>query len=439
MSKCFVIITSCFIISFAEPPDTLWTRTIGGTEEDFGQAVQQTTDGGYIVTGYTRSYGNGDWDVYLVKTDSIGDTLWTRTFGGNLEDGGKSVQQTTDGGYIVTGWTYSFGQPGYSNIYLIKTDAMGDTLWMKTYGRATSDEYGQSVAQTTDGGYIVGGTGGSGIYLVKTDSLGDTLWIKEYLGNCYSIQPTLDGGYILAGMEYMDYWDFLIIKTDSIGDTLWTKIYGGSGEDRAFCIRQTTDSGFVVVGRSDSFNPPYFDAYVIKTDEFGDTMWTKTFGGPSNDWAISVYQTSDQGYIYTGYTASFGPGSVWLVRLDEQGDTLWTDTYGSVIQDGGFSVQQTTDGGYIIAGQKYQVATNYDFYLVKTGPDMTGFNEQQTTIRKTDYHFATIITGPLLLPEDKTCKVFDITGRETKPYLLQPGIYFIEIEGKIIRKVVKLR
>ena len=159
---------------FANGPDTLWTLTLGESSEDRGRSVQQTTDGGYIITGYTCSYGAGSYDVYLIKTDSLGDTLWTRTFGGSASDVGYSVQQTTDGGYIIAGITYSYGA-GYADVWLIKTDLLGNTLWTRTYGGSDWDE-AYSVQQTTDGGYIIAGytksygAGDRDVYLVRTSA-----------------------------------------------------------------------------------------------------------------------------------------------------------------------------------------------------------------------------------------------------------------------------
>ncbi len=163
------------ILTLAEPAvsQQRWERTYGGTRREYGQSVQQTTDGGYIVAGRTNSFGAGNYDVCLVKTNANGDILWTNTYGGAGDDGGHSVQQTTDGGYIVAGSTGSFGSG--IQVYLIKTNFSGDTLWTKTYG-GSGDEFGSSVQQTTDGGYIVAGAKGSyKVYLIKTNSSGDTL------------------------------------------------------------------------------------------------------------------------------------------------------------------------------------------------------------------------------------------------------------------------
>jgi hypothetical protein len=216
-----------YLVKTSASGDTLWTRTYGGTGEDYGNSVQQTSDSGYIVAGYTNSFGAGNEDVYLVKTSASGDALWTRTYGGTGEDYGNSVQQTSDSGYIVAGWTNSFGAGGH-DIYLIKTNASGDTLWTRTYGGTGGDE-GYSVQQTSDGGYIIAGytgsfgAGGWDVYLIKTNASGDTLWTSTYGGAYddwgYSVGQTSDGGYIVAGFtdSWSGSWDVYLVKTDGNG------------------------------------------------------------------------------------------------------------------------------------------------------------------------------------------------------------------------------
>jgi len=207
-----------------------WTHIYGGSDYDWGLSVAQTSDGGYIVVGDTYSFGAGEKDVYLVKTDAMGDTIWTRTYGGSSYDYGYSVAQTSDGGYIVAGGTESFGA-GYCDVYLVKTGSDGDTIWTRTYG-GSDDDWGYSVAQTSDGGYIIAGetnsfgAGERDVYLVKTDTVGDTIWTRTYGGSDndwgYSVAQTFDGGYIVAGSTISfgaDSGDVYLVKTDSLGFT----------------------------------------------------------------------------------------------------------------------------------------------------------------------------------------------------------------------------
>jgi len=192
----------------SEPPETQWTKTFGGTNYEEGNSVQQTSDGGYIIASTTNSSGAGSYDVYLIKTDSNGNMVWSNTFGGAGWDWGNSVQPTSDGGYIITGWTDSFGA-GFADVYLIKTDSSGNITWSKTLGGVGSDG-ANSIQPTKDGGYIIAGSTSSfvagdyyDVYLIKTDSSGNITWSKTLGGasgdGASSMQPTKDGGYIIVG------------------------------------------------------------------------------------------------------------------------------------------------------------------------------------------------------------------------------------------------
>ena len=253
----------------------VWKRTYGGMFDDGGYSVQQTSDGGYIIAGATYSFGAGMNDVYLIKTNASGDSLWARTYGGTLTDWGYSVQQTSDGGYIIAGGTCSFGDT-LGDVYLIKTNASGNPLWTRTYGGANQD-WGYSVRQTSDGGYIIAGYTSGDVYL---------------------------------------------IKTNSSGDTLWTRTYGGTNDDKGYSVQQTSDRGYIVAGNTYSFGSGWADVYLIKTNASGDTLWTRTYGGTNYDWGKSVQQTPDGGYIVAGYTTSFGAGAydVYLIKTDANGN-----------------------------------------------------------------------------------------------------------------------
>jgi hypothetical protein len=353
-----------------------WQRTYGGDDDDQGRSVQQTSDGGFIVCGSTtRSTGYSD--TYLIRTNAQGDTLWTRTCGGTKNDEGYSVQQTADGGYIVAGTTRSFGAGG-SDVYLIRTDASGDTLWTRTYG-GTNDDQGNCVQPTSDGGYIVAGwtysfgASGHDVYLIKADADGDTLWTKTYGGfewdEGFSVEQTADGGYVIGGYTSgfgAGAYDVYVIKTNASGDTLWTRTYGGAELDYGYSIQQTSDGGYVIAGASTSFSGGPYDVYLVKTNASGDTLWTRTYG-PSEDGGYSVQQTADGGYIVAGFTYSHSRWDVYLIKTDPKGDTLWTRTYGGSDYDAGYSVQQTTDGGYVVAGYTRSFGTgNTDVYLIRT-------------------------------------------------------------------------
>jgi len=426
-----------------------WERTYGGTGGDGGESVQQTSDVGYIVAGPTTSFGDST-QVYLIKTNASGDTLWTKTYGGTSVEWGYSVKQTTDRGYIVGGYTTSFGNA--YQVYLIKANASGDTLWTRTYGGAGVD-VSFSVQQTSDTGYIVAGETSSfgnayQVYLIKTNASGDTLWTRTYGGAGYdygeSVQQTQDEGYIVAGEtnSFGNLWQVYLIKTNASGDTLWTRTYGGASTDGCYSVQQTTDGGYIVAGITNSFGD-YYQVYLIKTNSGGDTLWTRTYGGAGDDYGESVQQTTDGGYIIAGYTTSYGAGNddVYLIKTNASGDTLWTRTYGGTSSDYGESVQQTQDGGYIVAGMTTSFGNSAQVYLIKTDANGSsgaeesrqgdkGTSRQGERLRATPNPFTSFTTLPG--HEGERFSLYDVSGRKVGTYRgdrvgegLAPGVYFV--------------
>ena len=325
-----IMLLICSTNLFAQGPGPLWEKTYGGTGTDWGYSVRQTFDGGYVIAGRTYSFGAGNWDFYLIKTDVNGDTLWTKTYGGTNIDIAYSVKQTSDSGYIIVGYTTSFGQGG-KDVYLVRANKSGDTLWTKTYGGGYADR-GSSVQQTIDGGYIITG---------------------------YTSSSRMQSSF-----------DVYLIKTATNGDTVWTKTFGGTEHDEAYSVQQTLDGGYIITGYTRSFGAGHSDVYLIKTDALGDTLWTRTYGGTDLDVGNSVQQTLDGGYIITGYTSSFGAGDhgICLIKTDTFGDTLWTSTYGGTFEDVGREVRQTSDSAYIITGNVFR-----DVFLIKTSRFILNF------------------------------------------------------------------
>ncbi len=358
----FLLLGIMVLEANAQPP-TLWTQTYGGNNHEIGNYVQQTTDDGYIVTGYTSSYGAGGFDIWLIKTDANGDSVWSKTFGGNNNDYGFGVQQTSDGGYIIAGWTTSYGA-GLEDVWLIKTDTNGDSVWTKIFGGSLGD-FGWCVQQTNDGGYIISGktwsygAGGHDVWLIKTDANGDSVWTKTFGGSNnevgWNVQQTIDGGYIIVGYTSSygagldDAW---LIKTDANGNTVWTRTFGGSSHDYGHNVQQTSDGGYIIAGWTSSYGEGEHDVWLIKTDTDGNSVWDQTFGGTSHDRGYNVQQTTDDGYIIAGDTYSIGAGEndVWLIKTDANGDSVWTEIFGGTNHDMVRSGQLTSDGGYIITG-----------------------------------------------------------------------------------------
>lgn len=439
---------------FAQVPDTLWTRAYGGIYDERGNSVQQASDGGYIIAGYTDSLSAGDKHIYLIKTDSAGSILWERIYGGSYLDEAYSVQQTDDGGYIVVGTGYNGAN--YYDVYLLKLDTSGDTIWTKKIGGPGAD-VGYSVQQTIDGGYIIVGYTFffvAEVYLIKTNAVGDTQWTKVYGWGIddrgFSVQQTADRGYIVAGWrEFLgSNIDVLLIKTNVYGDTVWTKTYSVSpGVDVGWSVQQTNDGGYIVAGSTFYSLDRRRDIYLIKTDARGDTLWTRMYGGTESDVARSVQQTFDGGYIVVGTTHSFdlGAGDVWLLKTDANGDTLWTATYGGTDWDEGYSVQQTFDGGYVIAGYTWSLGAGCgDVYLIKVGSDTLGIEENNGTDPKTQFleafpnPFREITEIRYQIPETGTelwvcLKVYDVTGRLRRTLVnesKEPGYCRVLWDGK---------
>jgi len=388
-----------------------WATTIGETDWPYsyhGYAVQQTLHGGYIVAGFAPFSESDAWmDAYLVRTG--GGLSWSREYGGYGWDCAWDVQLISDGGYIAAGYTASFGAGG-KDFYLIRTDDHGDTLWTHTYG-GSSDEEAHAVERTQDGGYVLAG---------YTGSFG------------------------------MGSQDFYLVKTDSIGDTLWTRTYGGSGDDQAWDAQQTTDRGYIMAGFTASFGAGNRDFYLVKTDSLGDTLWTRTYGGSNSDEANAVEQTTDGGYMIAGYTSSFGAGGqdFYLVKTDNVGDTLWTRTYGGNSDENAWDAQQTTDGGYVLAGN---VSDHVDIYVVKTDSmgdalwtRTYGFYSKADAINQPPSGYAlhqnypnpfnpsTQIAYDLTGAGHVSLKVFDLLGREIRTLVSgvqSPGSHSVAFDG----------
>lgn len=441
-------------------------RTYGGALDDRGKYVQQNTDESYIMVGTTTSYGSGEEDVYLMKIDVYGDTIWTKIFGTEYIELSTCVQPTSDQGYIIAGYKLDFRIPSGADLLLIKADPDGEQTWVKTFDNSVR-EYGHSVRQTSDEGYIIAGainvriTGGGpedqyDVYLIKTDSSGTEQWVKTYQGMDqsygYCIQQTSDGGYVIAGTtgSYGSYSkDAYLIKTDSSGNTSWTKTYGGSGYDEATCVQQTSDDGYLIAGYTDSYGRGEYDIFLIKTNSSGSMLWMRTYGGPYSDICTSVQLTSDEGFIIAGYTKSFGTGDfddVYLIKTNSSGDTLWTKTYGGDGDDRAYSVQQTSDEGYIIAGYTRSFgAGDFDAYLIKTDAYgmVTDIEDNVPSVNPASFHLAqnypnpfnptTAISYRLPVSSEVQLTIYNLLGQEIQTLVntkKQAGTHQVEWDGR---------
>lgn len=392
-------------VAAQEPGDILWTGLYGGSETEKGYCVQQTDDGSYIIAGYTNSFGTGNRDYYLIKTDTDGDTLWTRTYGGSDHAWGRSVQQTEDGGFIIGGYVGNGWEENF-DFYLVKTDADGNTLWTNTYGGNDID-HAYSVQQTNDGGYIIGGRTGFyeftrgylyDVYLVKTDAIGDTVWTSTFgeSDGCEwieSVCQTDDGGYVAVGVSdyvHNETANVFLIKLDADGDSLWAHKYGGESMDYGHCLEQTTDGGFIIGGESASFGQGYYAGYLIKTNAEGNELWSRTYAYQSStrNKVKSVRQTSDEGYIIAAHLVNhFGVYSecdAYFFKTDNMGNVTWetvfADSFHQITME---SIWQNDDGSYTSCGTYIgcpQGPGGFDIFLVKLSGALLGIEYDSTPV-----------------------------------------------------------
>jgi hypothetical protein len=368
----FVLSSFSFVVS-VEADSLMWSQTYGGTGDDGAISLVATSDGGYALAGYTRSFGAGSYDFWLVKTDAYGDIEWNRAYGGGdmkwnrtyvgpYHEIAWSLVATSDGGYALAGPISVFGGDEYdADFWLVKTDEFGNMLWSRTYGGSNLD-LAFSVIETSDGGYALAGetrsygAGDSDFWLVKTDESGNMEWNQTY-GRTYSdyaqvLVEISDGGYVIAGGRHnfefdeglADCW---LVKTDADGNMVWNKTYEETRQNPARSLVATSDGGYAIAGES-SINPEA-GFWMAKTDAYGNMEWKQQYEGTAGPNPPSVIETSDGGYAIAVYTL--------LVKTDVNGNMEWNQTY-----DGGArSLVATSDGGYALAGQK-----GSDFWLVKT-------------------------------------------------------------------------
>jgi len=384
-------------------------------EDNYGFASQQTSDGGYILLSLNED--TTTWSDYteLIKTDNSGNIIWEKTF---QDIDGSFVVQTNDGGYVIT------GDSGYA-ISFLKTDSNGNLVWKKDYLGNIAENWTNEIIQTYDGGYIVTGKSrdlgfGNDLFLFKVDNNGDSLWCKSYFAETegYSLYETNDNGIVVTGCNTDLNWSF-ILKTDSYGDTIWSKIINNQNFVAGLSIEESLDSGFILAGTKRNLSTFTRDLFYLKTNNLGDTIWVKSF--ENNSVMHSINQTTDGGFILVGAKEwdpnTSVPSKLWLIKTNNIGDTLWTQTFNNHTL--GTTVCQTTDGGYIISGMN-NINGSKNASLIKTdgnGNITSTFNIQTPSSNR------------------KLIKTVDILGKQTK---LKTNTPFIEIydDGTVEKRIV---
>ena len=348
-------------ISFSQP-EIHWQKSLGGSDSDTGRSIQQTTDGGYIVLGSSQSddgdvsSNQGSNDYWVVKLDASGTIEWQKPLGGYYSDDAYAIRQTADGGYVVAGKSNSnngdvSGNHGYADGWIVKLTNLGSIEWQKTLGGSESDK-AYSIRQTLDGGYIVAGGSSS------------------------------NDGDVTGHQGQPGYSDFWIVKLTNLGSIEWQKSLGGSAWDRANSIKQTLDGDYIVAGRAASTDGDLegtqggSKGWVVKLSTAGDIIWNNPIA--ECDEIESIQLTLNGGYIGVGDKAfSASDYDFFVVQLAESGSTEWQRYLGGSEQENGRSIQQTSDGGYIVAGLSESddgdVTGNhggYDYWVVKLGDEL---------------------------------------------------------------------
>ncbi len=387
-----------------------WVKSFGGTGEETAQAVIQTSDGGFAVLGYSSST-DGDIvgkttevnDYWLLKLDAEGNLLWNKTYGGTKDDRGQSVVQTSEGGYAIVGYAMSddgdgSNNEGFHDNWILRLDANGNILWEKSFGFSGHD-HSYDVTQTSDGGLFFagfldvtssGGEGntGKGSYLTrhgvgefwgtKLDIDGNLVW-RRYFGGTnndrsFGVLEANDGGLLMAGAsESNDFdvsnskgsYDFWVVKVSSTGTLLWESSFGGTGIDKSYDIVKTNDNAYVITGNTFSTdtdisrNNGESDVWLIKIDDNGNLVWEKTFGGTAFDAARGLSTTADGGFVIAGNSKSVdgdlqenkGENDLWIVKTDSAGNLTYQSTFGGSGLDYGFDALETEDGSLILVGE----------------------------------------------------------------------------------------
>ncbi len=345
------------------PPLEQWNRTFGGSPPDGFVSLEQTNDQGYIFAGYTYSFSNGKEDIWLVKTDDDGIEEWNTSFGGMSHDKGAAVIQLADGGFIVVGELFS-SKTSSLDACVIKTDQNGAIVWNRTYDSGGSDS-GSDIIALNDGGYVLTGSTdrseGTDCFLLNFDNMGNMVW--NYSFGCQvdcsflsglSLVQSEDGGFLITGQVISDTFDMdgFLLKTDPRGHLEWMKTYGGSKTDFFRSIYSVQDS-IMLTGVTNSFGSGNYDVWIMKVDQDGNEEWNTSFGGSSFDEGYQLFPTSDQGFIITGYTFSFGSeeSDAWMIKTDENGVEKWNQTYGGASAEKGFAITESNDNMYVMAGE----------------------------------------------------------------------------------------
>lgn len=465
MSRSWSFLSMFIVLAITAPPTATragWSRTYNNSEYDCGRCVVETSDGGYAVCACS----GGTW---ILKTDSVGDTLWTRFYDDLIPSfSGGCMCQTSDGGFIVTGSRWSGGIESDYILVVLKTDSMGNKMWVSEFDNFLADQ-GYSVIENQDGDYVVAGSFGDSdmgmwedVWLLKLEKLGDTVWTQRWGYPSHDaglgIGQTVDEGYIVLTMTRridVGYYESWLIKTNTGGDSLWSKYYSERDYvNEGRCLQVTPDGGYVITGHTQSVASSA-DVWLFKTDSEGAMEWSKIYGRPDRELGWWVERTSDGGFIVIANAFrtqnNLDYSNIWLLRMNAAGDTMWTKTFGN--DSGyfnGYSILQTPDQGFVFTGTiDPDRDWDTDVWLVKTEPDgdTLSVTERPVADEESMWEIVTSVGNLILLKfrdstQDLQIDVFDASGRKVDRIPIvgnsisfiwgegfRPGVYFVRISS----------
>jgi len=500
MKNLALMVCCCFWVgAVVAQPTIQWQKAFGGNGYDDGYSIQQTSDGGYIIAARTSStdlFGyHGGHDVWILKLDNNGSVQWKKVFGGTINEGPRSILQTPDGGYLFVGYTssnnfdVSGNHGGDFDGWVVKLSSNGVIQWQKTLGGSGRDEI-WSAQLTTDHGYILAGRSSStdgdatanngkiDYWIVKLSQIGEIEWQKVFGGSeddlAYAIKQTSDGGYIVAGETAsangdvtglrgnVDFW---VVKISSNGALEWQKTLGGNNADIPSDIIQASDGGYVVVGYVGSATGDItvyhglFDWWIVKLDSSGNLQWQKTVGGSEPDYARAIVPAIGGGFIVAGGTQSAdwdaaendGGAEFWLAKISEEGTLVWQKTYGGSMAEHCYNIANTTDNGFILTGYTWSndgdaagtvLNGKAELWVLKLSPEPSTPTNTPLTTQITLYpnpaHNAITLQTPTA-GTTLNVTIYDLLGRtllrkeipngsQLNIAALQKGVYFVSAE-----------
>jgi len=423
----FLILSLNYSVSKAQ--SITFEKTFGGVLNERVYAVKQTTDGGMIITGWTQSYGDPMGDVYLLKTDKNGDKEWLKIIGGEKDDGGTDIVRTMDGGYIIAGHTVSYGA-GECDVFMVKTDASGETEWTKTYGEAR-DEAAHSIAVTSDGGYIMTGykvaeNGIEDLYLIRTDSKGETLWERTFGGDAQDVGEhvlqTADGGFLVfghTGTVGVIPNDMYLIKTNENGDMVWEKRIGNPAlDEKAFyAVPLVRAGGFAIVGYGQNPKRGDYDVLVLRMDQGGNILWKKYFGSGEDEFGYAIQENLDC-LVISGFANRSENQDVMLLKVHQDGKLMWMNYYGGDDIERTQSICITPEDDIVSAGYTGSYGEGgTDVYLLKTNSDgeistyISPHVEEESQLQVFPNPFISHINFQLGNEPDNSVRIYDMMGK----------------------------